>query len=236
MVDETKFFAWLDGELPAEEAAEVEAAVAADPELSRVAEEHRSMAVWLRQSFDRAAEGPVPEHLQQMLEPKSAEVVNLAERRSTQRRHFPALAQWAAMAATLAIGVFVGTFAGGDSSQGPVEMRGGTLYAAGAVDAALDQQLASAGSQGAVRIGLTYRDDSGAICRTFTTSAATGLACGQGGDWAMRGMFAAPEGSDADYRMAAGADPRLMELVDSTMAGEPFDTQAEAQAKQRGWR
>ena len=47
MVEEEKFFAWLDGELPAEEAARVEAEVAANPELSRKAEEHRAMAAKL---------------------------------------------------------------------------------------------------------------------------------------------------------------------------------------------
>jgi hypothetical protein len=36
--------------------------------------------------------------------------------------------------------------------------------------------------------------------------------------------------------MAAGMDPNLAALVDSTMAGEAFDAAAEKAAKQRGWR
>jgi hypothetical protein len=36
--------------------------------------------------------------------------------------------------------------------------------------------------------------------------------------------------------MAAGMDPNLAALVDSTMAGEPFDAAHERQAKDRGWK
>ena len=42
-MDELKFFAWLDGELPPEEADQVAAAVDADPELRGRAEAHRSL-------------------------------------------------------------------------------------------------------------------------------------------------------------------------------------------------
>lgn len=236
MVDESKFFAWLDGELPPEEAARVEAQVASDPELTRVAEEHRAMAVWLRQSFDRAAEGPVPERLQRPLRPQAA-VVDLAERRETRRRGFSApFAQWTAMAATLLVGVFVGSVATRDPGLAPVEMRGGALYAAGAVDEALEGQLASSGVDGALRIGLTFRDQQGSVCRTFQGEGASGLACRDDGDWAIRGMFATREGSETEYRMASGPDPRLMEMVDSAIQGEPFDAAAEAEARRQGWR
>jgi hypothetical protein len=36
--------------------------------------------------------------------------------------------------------------------------------------------------------------------------------------------------------MAAGMDPALAALVDSSMAGEPFDAAQEKAAKERGWR
>lgn len=237
MVDETRFFAWLDGELEAEEASRVEAAVAADPELARLADEHRRMAASLRRSFDRIADAPVPQPLQDALKPAGAEVIDLNALRRPRRPIFSGTAsQWAAMAATLALGIFVGMNASPDSTGAPVDVHGDRLYAAGAVDEALDRQLASAGSQGAVRVGLTFRDHGGAICRTFETAAASGLACRSDGAWSVRGMFAAGESSSSDYRMASGGDPRLMDLVDSTMAGEPFDAAAEAEAKRRDWR
>ena len=237
MVDEEKFFAWLDGELPPEEAAEVERQVAADPELSRLADEHRAMTAGLRGAFDSVADAPVPERLREAARPRSAKVIDFAACREALARPFLGpLPQWAAMAATLLLGLFAGALAGRDLSSSPVEVRGGEMFAAGAVDQALERQLASAEASGDVRIGRTFRDQSGSICRTFGTGAASGLACRDERAWRVRGLFAAPEGADGEYRMAAGADPRLMELVDSALAGEPFDAAQEAEAKQRGWR
>ena len=146
----------------------------------------------------------------------------------------PPLPQWAAMAATLAVGIVVGTMIPQQDS-GPVELQGGKIYAASALNQALDTQLASAPVDD-VRIGLTFRDQSGNICRSFTQSGASGLACRDGNRWQMRGMFAAPEGQSNDYRMAAGMDPNLAALIGSTASGEPFDAAAEKAAKDRGWR
>jgi hypothetical protein len=231
MMDDEKFFAWLDGELGPAEAAEMKAKVAADPQLQQLADEHRAFGTQLRSAFDPIVEAPVPERLQAALHP-SAQVIDFAA--AKWGRSKPAFAQWAAMAATLAIGIFVGTQVP-RSSNGPVEAQGSKLYAAAALSSGLDTQLASAPA-GDVRIGLTYRDQAGEICRTFTASAATGLACRSSGRWQVKGLFAAPEGQGSDYRMAAGIDPNLAALVGSTIKGEPFDADAEKAAKVKGWK
>jgi hypothetical protein len=231
MNDDDKFFAWLDGELAPAEAAEMEAKVAADPKLQRLAEQHRALGAQMRSAFDPIAAAPVPDRLQAALRPP-AQVIDFAA--AKRARSMPALAQWAAMAATLAVGIFVGTRVP-NGTDTPVEAQGGKLYAAAAVNHALDSQLASAPA-GDVRIGLTYRDQAGEICRTFTATAASGLACRSGGRWQMKGLFAAPEGQGSSYRMAAGMDPNLAALVGSTMAGEPFDATAEKAAKAKGWK
>lgn len=237
MVDEQKFFAWLDGELSADEAADVERQVAADPEMQRLAEEHRAMAAGLRRAFDTVAAAPVPDAIRRAAEPEPSNVVSLASWRDKLLRPFASpVPQWAAMAATLVLGIGLGTALNLERGTAPVEVRGGAIYAAGSIDRALDAQLASAGAAGDVRIGLTFRDQSGAICRSFETAASSGLACRDDGSWKLRGLFAAPEGGSTEYRMAAGADPRLMELVDSEIVGEPFDAVQEAEAKQRGWK
>jgi hypothetical protein len=139
------------------------------------------------------------------------------------------------MAATLAIGVFAGTMMSPGSS-GPVEVRGGKLYAAASLNRALDTELASAPANGTVRVGLTFRNGSGALCRTFTDRQSSGLACRDGMRWQLRGLFAAPEGQGGAYRMAAGMDPNLAALVDSTMAGDPLDAAQEKAAKAKGWK
>ena len=231
MNEDEKFFAWLDGELGPADAAEMEARVAADPELARLAAQHRALGSQLRSAFDPVAEAPVPERLQAVVRP-TAQVIDFgAAKRS---RSMPALAQWAAMAATLAIGIFVGTRVPQETAA-PVQVEAGKLYAAASLNRALDSELASAPT-GDVRIGITYRDNAGEICRTFTASAGSGLACRNGSRWQMKGLFAAPEGQGSDYRMAAGMDPNLAALVDSTMAGAPFDATEEKAAKAKGWK
>ena len=231
MNDDEKFFAWLDGELGAAEAAEMQARVAADPELKRLAEQHRALGSQLRSAFDPIAEAAVPDRLQAALRPR-AQVIDFASAKRV--RSMPATGQWLAMAATLAIGMFVGTQVP-QSSSAPIEAQGGKLYATASLGKALDTQLASAPA-GDVRIGLTYRDAGGDICRSFTADSGSGVACRSGGRWQMKGLFSAPEGQGTDYRMAAGMDPNLAALVDSTMSGEPLDANAEKAARDKGWR
>ena len=237
-IDDTKFFAWLDGELDPAEAAQVEAAVAADPRLARLADQHRAFEAKLRGAFDPLAAEPVPARLADAVQPKRAEVVDFASRRrpANDRSGWAPLPQWAAMAATLALGIGLGTTL--DSSRGgsPVEIRGGQMVAAASLDDALDRQLASAPADRGVRVGLTFRDQSGAICRTFDDQKSSGLACREGDAWRLRGLFVAPESQGGDYRMAAGTDPNLAALVDSAIDGEPFDADQEKSARERGWR
>jgi hypothetical protein len=233
MSDE-KFFAWLDGELEPAEAAEVAARVAADPQLAELARQHRAFAADLRAAFDPVAQSPVPERLRQAVRPP-AEVVDLAQRRGLWRSGRPSLPQWAASAATLVAGFVGGALVSRGGDDAPVELRGGKMVAAASLDPALDRQLAGA-LQGDTRVGLTFRDQSGTICRSFVRPDSSGLACREGGDWRLRGLFTTPEGQSGDYRMAAGADPNLAALIDSTIApGEPFDAAAERRARQRGW-
>ena len=229
-MNDEKFFAWLDGELGPAEAAEMEARAAADPKLQRLAEQHRAFGAELKGAFDPVAEAPVPERLATMVRPP-AQVIDFAAAKRV--RSMPALAQWAAMAATLAIGVFAGTQVP-RGTDAPVQVQGGKLYAAASLNRALDTELASAPA-GGVRIGLTYRDQAGEICRSFTAAAGSGVACRNGGRWQMKGLFAAPEGQASDYRMAAGMDPNLAALVGSTMAGEPLDAAQEKAARDKGW-
>ena len=237
MVSDETFFAWLDGELDAAEAARVEAQVAADPRLSAMAAQHRAMHANLKGAFDPVADAPVPEPLLAALrEPPRAEVVDFAEaKRVRDTRRWGSVPQWGAMAATLAVGILVGTMVPNQRETTPVAVEGGHMYAAASLNRALDTQLASV-PQGDTRIGMTFRDSVGTICRSFTTAASSGLACRDPSGWRVRGLFGAPEGQANDYRMAAGMDPNLAALVDSTIAGVPFDAAQEKAAKDRHWR
>lgn len=237
MVNDETFFAWLDGELDAEEAARVEAAVAADPRLSAMAAEHRAMHGKLRGAFDSVIDAPIPDRLLGAARtPPQAQVIDFAKaKRRRSASAWPSSGQWAAMAATLAIGVLIGTLAPQSREVTPVRVQGGKMYAAAALNGALNAELASAPRAG-VRIGLTFRDQAGEVCRSFSDSSSSGLACRDAKGWQVRGLFAAPEGQSSDYRMAAGMDPNLAAMISSTMAGEPFDAAAEKAARDRHWR
>jgi len=236
MTTDEKFFAWLDDELSESESAAMERKVAADPTLARLADEHRVLKARLNRAFDPIADAPLPQRLQAALRVPEAEVVDFgaAQRRRTARFSW-SVPQWSAIAATLAVGILVGTMVP-QRSTSPVAIEGGRVYAAAALDQALTSELASAPGNSDVRIGITFRDQSGAICRSFAQPAASGLACRDPKGWRVRGLFGAPEGQGGAYRMAAGMDPNLAALVDLTMAGEPFDAAQEKAAKARGWR
>lgn len=223
MTEEEEFFAWLDGELAPADAARVEARVAADPALVAAAEAHRTMTARLRASFD-----PV-------MTPKNG-VVDFAAKRA--RRAPAGVPQWAAIAATLVIGIGLGTMVQGSRQNGsPVALEGGQMVAATTLNQTLTRQLASADQHGdATRIGLTFRNEQGQLCRTFSGSAATGLACRDGVYWRIEGLYRASDATAGDYRMAAGADSGLAALVERMIVGEPLDAAGEAAARQSGWR
>lgn len=236
MIADEKFFAWLDGELSGAEAAEIEARVAADPDLQKLAEQHRALGARLRSAFDPIAAEPVS--LEAYAPAMSASnVASFTEARVARGSRFTQRfwAQAASVAVVFAVGVATGNslFSGPSS---PIAPEGGRLVAAASLEEALYTQLASQPAASGPRVGLTFRDRSGSICRSFDDAAASGLACLEQGDWRVRGVFQGPEGQAADYRMAAGADPRLAELIQSSIAGEPFDAAQERQARQRGWK
>jgi hypothetical protein len=236
VTEDEKFFAWLDGELDSTQAAAMEARVATDPRLSRLAQEHRALGERLSSAFDEVAQAPVPQALTQSLRKRDGDVADLAAARD--RRRAPSrtpLPQWVAMAATLVLGLLVGTLVRLPGTS-PLEVEGSAIYASASLERSLDSSLASQPAEGDVRIGLTFRDHGGTICRSFAAVEASGLACREGDRWQVRGLFASPEGQAGDYRMAAGIDPNLAALIDSTMASEPFDAAEEQSARQSGWR
>ncbi len=235
MTDEEEFFAWLDGELDGEAAAKVAARVAADPVLGEQARAHRALGEQLRGAFDPLMTAPAPDR--SFFDQHSTPPIDLAaarERRTARRLGVP---QWAAIAATLVFGIGLGSLVGDRGGQGPVAITDGRMLAAANLETALDTQLASAETtRQATRIGLSFRDKSGALCRSFEGEGAAGLACRDDNEWRIEGLYGASGGSQGDYRMAAGGDSRLAALIDSTIAGEPLDADGERAAQANGWR
>jgi hypothetical protein len=224
--------AYVDGELPTHDRTTIDRALAADPALQRRLAAQQALRMTLQAHFGPVAEERLPAHLRDMLAaPATADVVPLRARTKTARRF--TLPHYAAIAASLALGLFAGQMLSSRPS-GPVAAESGGLVAQGSLARALDSQLASAQPPGsATRIGLTFEDQAGRFCRTFETAELGGIGCHEGGSW--RIVATSEGGGEAtEYRPASA--PLLADQVDRMIAGAPFDAQAEKRARDRGWK
>jgi hypothetical protein len=235
-----KFFAWLDGELDVTEAAEMEARVAADPRLARLAKSIARLLGNSRTRSTRSRRRRFPKRLEQGLRKRDADVADLAMARRASAARL--VRSWALASAM-----------GGDGRDpGPRRPRRDDGPAARHLrrsrsrDRHLRLRLPRSGARfrPRQRPGPGRRADRADLPRSRRVdlpklrrrSQASGLACREGDRWQVRGLFAAPEGQATDYRMAWGMDPNLAALIDSTMASEPFDAAQERAARDKGWR
>jgi hypothetical protein len=223
--------AYVDGEADADTIAAVEAEAAADPQLAAEIARHRAARGRVSTAFARTLQEPVPERLvQAVMAGGSDKVVELAAARARAPRY---LALAAGIAASLVVGMAIGgQFAG----QGPIRSD---FTIRGDLASALDSRLASQPVSGdAVRIGVSFRTAEGGYCRTFQTTGAkgvAGVACHEDGGW--RAVVATPQPTTAaEFRMAASAPQVVMRTAEAMMAGEPLDADAEARARDKGWR
>lgn len=234
MTDEEAIFAYIDGELDSQHHARIEALIDANPTLQAMISEHRALAGRLQSGFSTILEAPIPSAL---LAPVStvADVSSIAAARARhgQGRAAWTMSHWGAMAAALVAGLIGGAvFMGG--REGLIVAQGQQLVASGRLEYALNSQLASKQSANPpVRIGLTFRNHRGTICRSFTAEAAEGVACRERNTWQLQGLLAQEKGRTGDYRMAASSG--AAELVDQLIRGDAFDQAQERNALAANW-
>jgi hypothetical protein len=224
-IDPETLMAFADGELDALSMKRVEKAIAADPALGEQVDRHRALSASLRAAFAPVEAAPVPAGVAALLN-ESAKVVPFTPRAGRRERPL-----WlGAMAASLVVGLFTGPFlfqrGGGD-----ITFRDGQAVAQGEVAKALDTQLASTQADGApVRIGVTFRDTTGTLCRTFERGSTGGIACAGGAQWRVERLYGGVSQSGSTYRQAGSASAAMMAEAQAMMAGDPLDADAEAKA------
>jgi hypothetical protein len=244
--DET-LMAYADGELDAETSARVEAAAAADPALARVIARHRALREELRRGFDPVIGEPVPEKLLAAVRSDAAEPIDLRARRHAGRSDAaPAAqsrwswAQWGAIAASLLIGVLAGSRLWTGPEPMLLHSEGTGLSAGGELAFALTGKLATESDPGdAVRLGPSFRAETGEYCRSFAIARAAGLACREAGRWRVELLAVAEAAATPGetYRMAGAELPKpVREAIDGRIQGEPLDAAGEAAAMEQGWR
>jgi hypothetical protein len=232
-----RLIAYVDGELDGAARAEVEAAIAADPALAERVAAHRRLRLRLSDAYAGALDEPIPPAWTQLTRSAPSPVIDLARERA-RRRPAPAWTRWAAIAASLAAGLVIGRLALPVAPPGLISGAGASMVARGPLDRALTDQLASDEGEAPIRIGLSYRSNEGRYCRTFQARAGlAGLACREGETWRVRMAVSQPPAPRTEYRTAGAETPAaVLSLVDETIAGEPLDAKAEAEARARHWR
>jgi hypothetical protein len=251
-INDEILMALADGELDEPQRSSVEAAVAADPAIARRVADFRAQRSRLVAEFAPQLGEPVPERLLAVMRrggAPSAKVVDLTERRAARRlRGALRNLSWAevgAIAASLVVAVLVGVEAVHDDGRGALRLSAGGLLADRQVAAALTSQLAeSEPADAAVRVGISFVNRHGDLCRTFIArgeGGVAGIACRDRGEWRVgiaepvRLPSGSPEGGSV--RMAQGEIPAsVMRAVEDQIRGEPLDAAAERAARDAGWR
>ncbi len=240
--------AYADGELGADDAAKVEAAIAVDPALAENVRAHQALREKLSAHFAPILDQPVPQHLTAMLgqETKSAKdnVVDLTQIRRAREEEKRANAprrtmspRWAiggVLAASLALALIFGTRP--SAPGGLIDMKDGALVASGALSKALDTQLASAQEGAPVRILLSFKAQNGHYCRGFEQGPTAGIACHDAGHWQIvRTQSDQQEKADGGYRQAGSNASGIMAAAQEMADGAALDARGEQAAREAGW-
>jgi hypothetical protein len=233
IADET-LAAYADGELERTVAAQVAAAVAADPALAAKIEAHRALKARLGAHYAPLAEQAVPPHLAALLsgaqdndQQNSSEVISFADARQ-KRGLVPVLRRWGpiarpALAASLVLAVL-------QPWKGSPEG-----YADPALATVLDTQLAANQPAGAeTRILLSFERESGGLCRAWRGETEGGIACRDDTGWKVEQQFALGGAQSSEFRQA-GSETDLLAAAQDMAAGDALDAAQEQAARDRNW-
>jgi len=233
-IGEETLMAYVDGELGGLRREEVERVLAVDPELRSRVESELRLRARIAGHYAPVADEPVPERLTALL--AGPNVVDLHSARA--RRARPLWQTLTALAATLILGLSVGTMLPrDDGGGGPVAFADGLMVAQGELADALETRLAADRPADGTRIGVSFAASDGRLCRTFDGPALSGLACRGDSGWQIAAAAAPGAGQAGQYRQASTAGhPLVLAAAQEMMAGEPLDAEGERRARERGWR
>jgi len=239
--------AFIDGELDVAERAQVAALVESDPKLKAYIAEQEELRATLHAAFANVIAQPVPEHL---LATAANAPISLRVRvrrwlgvtQSTGNKG--STGRFVAPALTMALGLIIGVAVergSSSTSEFSVSSSTGGIVASAELGQTLDQRLASEEQNGATRVGITFRDRSGAVCRSFEvsrdSSTTNGFACHRGGDWQVGALVSRPpSGPTPSYGLASSSMPDpIRDAISAHIEGVPFDAASERRARDRGW-
>lgn len=245
--DDETLMSYVDGELDAKLRAEIAAAAEKEPVLARRVEQQRALRAKVAGAFAKVLEQPVPERLVRVARGAAASE-SAADRGNvlqfpTRAARAPATPwrarEWAAMAASLVLGVVISWRIFSLGEGGPIVAGKDALVAHGELAHALDHQLASEQrGEEPVLIGLTFKTRDGNFCRSFVMRATrtAGLACHVGADWQVTATDSAvlPQGQLQQANSALS--PAILRAIEARGDGAALDAEAEKSAQLSGWK
>lgn len=230
--------AWLDGEGADDERSEVEAAIAASPELglhvAKLARANRLLAP----AFESTLNAPIPARFEALIEASRRDGALVRFRNALAAAFAPRPVM--AAAASLLVGVFLGgaVLAGMGTGADVASDAQGRMIANGKLATSL-ASLPSGANADAFRIRLSIVDDSGRYCRQFETGAAAGLACLESDGWSIEALQRtnATSGTGGGYVLADGvADAAISATIERIGLRQVLDNGEEAAAIAAHWR
>lgn len=85
---------------------------------------------------------------------------------------------------------------------------------------------------------MSFRSDDAEYCRAFSGSEGGGIACRDEAGWKLEPLGEGTKASETEYRMAGAraGDGEILALAQELAAGPALDAEAEAAAREAGWR
>ena len=249
--DDETLMAYVDGEVDAKLRADIDAAIAGNPELARRVEKQRAVRAKVAGAFAKVLDQPLPDNLLRAAR-GSAESESSPGTEAKGRGNvlqFPARQsrppatpwrgrEWGAMAASLLLGALISWRLLATGEGTPIVPGEDSLVAHGALAHALDAQLASEqrGDE-AISIGLTFKGKDGNYCRSFELRASrtVGLACRAGSEWQVAATDATEAASGQMQQATSALSPAILRAIESRVDGAALDADAERDAQARGF-
>jgi len=229
-ISKEKLDAYVDGELPPREMERIAAMLATRPDLEAYVAQQEKLRCRLK--LDAVLAAPLPDRL---LNAVHRSPVSWRWRISALLRRDFMIRSLVPAGLALAAGLLIGT-----ALQPAKELSlsgSGQIVAQGGLGRALDTKLAAAGYDGqGARIGISFRNHAGEDCRTFTSGSTAGMACHHDGGWVVATLVTQSPQASGGYRMVGSEMPdTIRRAVKAAIDGAPYDADAEARARARGW-
>jgi hypothetical protein len=249
--DDIALSAYLDGELPQDEADRLSERLAVEPLLARRLESMRASDDATRGLFANLDAMPMPPGVLDLLQEKSAprETSNVVPFPTRVARQFFQVPVAVAASVALLAGFLVHdllqrTSTVGDDLGATVAGKvthGTELYELLESGVSAETELLAAGTRG--RLLLTFQDATGDYCRQLELSSdirsVQVVACRRTGDWQMEALEFGPAATaDGQYQPASrGSAPAVDAAIDALIGtNEPLDAEAESRLVKGGWK